>query len=69
MSQANICGSLSATDESNEIDALSDELLVKILALGSSYRMRAVLPLVCKRWKDTIYSAKGDLWHMHGMLN
>ena len=30
--------------------------------------MRATLPLVCKRWRDAIYSAKGDFDLMHGIM-
>ncbi len=58
--------------ERNEIDALSDEVLVKILETSESYdhhRLRAELPLVCKRWRDAIYSAQGEVQHVKQRLD
>ena len=61
------CSSVSARKEPTEIEALSDEVLLNILEqaskIGGHSMMRGTLPLVCKRWKDAIYGAKGDLRH------
>ena len=59
------CSNLSARKEPTHIEALSDEVLLNILEQASKREghsmMRGTLPLVCKRWKGTIYDAKGDL--------
>ena len=61
------CSGLSARYGLNEIDSLSDEILVKILekscTKGVHYRFRAILPSVCKRWRDAMYRAKGECKH------
>ena len=49
------------------VEVLSNEVLVRIFEQASNgnghYRMRAVLPLVCKRWRDAVNGAKGDDEH------
>ncbi len=63
------CGNSSAgqepTQAGDEMDALNDEVLLRIIEKSSMwddhYSMRAVYPLVCKRWRDALYSAKGDV--------
>ena len=46
------------------MEALSDDILLSIFEMASQgkghHMMRMLLPLVCKRWMDTIYSAKGN---------
>ena len=48
-----------------EIDALSDEILLNILEQASKgeghHLLRVTLPVVCKRWQNAIYGAKGDV--------
>ena len=57
------CSQLSAGEEAVGIDALSDEVLLTILEQASRgkghFVLRIELPLVRKRWRDAIYSAKG----------
>ena len=46
------------------IDALSDDVLLRIFDEFGKERPREVrctVPLVCKRWRDALYSAKGDV--------
>ena len=50
------------------VEVLSNEVLVRIFEQASNgnghHTMRAVLPLVCKRWRDAVNGAKGDVKHM-----
>ena len=55
---------LATRREATAIEALSNETLLHILEQASKgyghHMMRTVLPWVCKRWKDAVYTAKGD---------
>ena len=46
------------------MESLGNDIFLSILEQASEgqghYAMREVLPLICKRWKDTIYGAKGE---------
>ena len=61
------CGKLPARKKPADIDALSDKILLIILEQASAGQghnvMRATLPLVCKRWSNAIYGAKGNPKH------
>ena len=50
------------------METLSDEVLLNILELASTgqdhHMMRAILPMVCKRWSIAICGTKG--WATHG---
>ena len=47
------------------MEALSDDILISVFEHASRgqghHMMRAVLPMVCRRWKDAIYCSKGRL--------
>ncbi|CAL5222866.1 g5292 [Coccomyxa viridis] len=57
------CSKLSSRRKPAEIEALSDDVLLNIFEQASSVNgyhvLRALIPLVCKRWRSAIYGAKG----------
>ena len=59
------CIALPTRNESAYMETLDDEILLSVFEEASReqghHMMRTLLPLVCKRWKDTIYSAQGRL--------
>ena len=61
------CGKLPARKKPTEIDALSDEILLIILEQANKRQghivLRATLPLVCERWREATYGAKGNVKH------
>ena len=56
---------LLARNKPATIHALSYDVLLDILEMATTwtghYSIRAVMPLVCKRWRDAINSAKGNI--------
>ena len=55
---------LNTAAKATNIDALGNDVLLKIFDKFEKERAREVrcrVPLVCKRWRDAIYGAKGDV--------
>ena len=49
-----------------DMDVLSNDVLLTIFDKFGRERAREVMctvPLVCKRWRDALYGAKGDVEH------
>ena len=59
---------LATSQEGTAIEALSNEILLNVLEQASKAygynMMRTLLPLVCKRWRDAFYTAKGAVRFM-----
>ena len=59
------CSYLHTGIDFTDMEALSNDTLLSILEQASQgeghHMMRAVLPLVCKRWKHTVFSARGKV--------